>query len=125
MKVELRKLVVSIPAITELASKPMKAQTAYRISKVLNEVNRHLKPYNDVRNKLIEKYEANTDGPVLVFSEEKKENRILSIKFDKEISPMLDEEVKLTNVKPISVAKLGNVQISPGAMSMLDWILEE
>jgi hypothetical protein len=125
MKVELRQIVESVPAINELASKPMKAKTAYHISKILNEINKHLKPYSDVRTKLVEKYEADASGPVLVFSDNKEEDFEKRKKFDEELAPVLDEKVVLKNVNKISVIKLGNIQISPGALATIDWLLED
>ena len=125
MKVTLRQIIESLPAINELAIKPIKIGQSYKISKILNEINGHLKPYQDVRNKLIENYKADTSGSVLVFSEDEEENAQLRLAFDKELDPVLDEMIIFQNVSKISVTKLDNVQIAPGFLAALDWLLED
>ncbi len=119
MKVTIRVLSDSRPALRDLASKPMKASTAHYVSKAIIAVNRALEPFDLTQNNLIEKYNAEVVGGQIVFSEEGDED-----KFVEELKPVRDEEIEL-EVQKISIKKLGNIQIAPGTFVMLDWLLED
>ncbi len=119
MKVTIRELSDSRPALRDLGSKPMKASTAHYVSKAIIAVNRALEPFDMTQNKLIEESGAKVVGGQVIFTEEDDE-----AKFIKELRPVRNEEVEL-KVDKISIKKLGNIQIAPGTFVMLDWLLEE
>ena len=119
MKVTIRELSNSRPALNDLGSKPMKASTAHYVSKAIVAINRALEPFDITQNKLIEEYKAKIVGGQIIFAEEGDED-----KFIEELRPVRDEEVELT-VQKISIKKLGNIQIAPGTFVMLDWLLED
>ncbi len=119
MKVTIRELSDSRPALQDLASKPMKASTAHYVSKAIVAINRVLEPFDMTQSKLIEKYDANVVGGQIIFKEEDDGD-----KFVEELRPVRDEEVEL-KVQKISIKKLGNIQIAPGTFVMLDWLLED
>ena len=119
MKVTIRELSDSRPALRDLGSKPMKASTAHYVSKAIIAVTRALEPFDMTQEKLIEKYEAKVVGGQIIFPKEDEE-----VKFIEELKPVRDEEVEL-EVQKISIKKLGNIQIAPGTFVMLDWLLED
>ena len=124
MKVTIQELVDSIGALSELSTKPMKVQLGYRIAKAIKEVNGQLEPFYEVRDKLVEKYDGKTDqGPVIVFSEDPDENREIREKFEEELEPVFEEEVSLNGVEPLSLEKLGSLEIQPWVFVQLDWLL--
>lgn len=119
MKITIRELANSRPALQDLASKPMKASTAHYVSKAIVAINRALEPFDMTQEKLIEKYGAKVMGGQIIFKEDDDED-----KFIKELKPVRDEEVEL-EVQKISIKKLGNIQVAPGTFVMLDWLLED
>ncbi len=126
MKVTMRELVNSIGALNELSTKPMKVQPGYRVAKAIKEVNSQLEPFYEVRDKLVEKYEGKTDqGPVIIFSDDLDDQKKILKKFTKELEPVMEEEVSLNGVKPLSLKKLGSMEIQPWILVQLDWLLVE
>ena len=119
MKITIRELSDSRPALRDLASKPMKGSTAHYVSKAIIAVNRALEPFDMTQNKLIEDYDAKVVGGQVIFKDDDQE-----AKFIKELKPVRDEEIEL-NVQKISIKKLGNIQIAPGTFVILDWLLED
>lgn len=126
MKVTIRELTNSTQALNELSLKPMKVQPGYRVATAMKEVGRQLEPFYEVRTKLIERYEGKTDqGPVIVFSDDPDENKEILEKFAKELEPVMEEEVSLNGVEPLSLKKLGSMEIQPWILVQLDWLLVE
>ena len=125
MKITIKELSDSRPALRDLASKPMKGSTAHYVSKAIVAINRALEPFEMTQGNLIEKYHAKVTGGMAVFpgdtQEEKDEQEA---KFIEELEPVRDEQVEL-KVQKISIKKLGNIQIAPGTFVMLDWLLED
>lgn len=124
MKATIRQLADSVVALNELSTKPMKVQSGYRVAKAMIEVTHQLKPFYEVRDKLIEKYEGKTDqGPVIVFSDDPDDQREILKKFIEEIDPLMEEEISLNGVKPLSLKKLGSLEIQPWILVQIDWLL--
>ncbi len=119
MKITIRELSDSRPALQDLASKPMKGSTAHYVSKAIIVVTRALEPFDMTQAKLIEEHNAKVIGGRVVFEKEDDE-----AKFIEDLKPIRDEEIEL-EVQKISIKKLGNIQIAPGTFVMLDWLLEE
>ncbi len=126
MKVTIRQLADSVGALNELSTKPMKVQVGYRVAKAMIEVTRQLEPFYKVRDKLIEKYDGKTDrGPVIVFSDDSDKQKETLKKFIEEIDPLMKEEVSLNGVEPLSLKKLGSLEVQPWVFVQLDWLLKE
>ncbi len=125
MKVTIQELADSVAALNQLSQIPMKAQVGYRVAKAIKEVQSQLEPFYEVRDKLIKKYDGNTDrGPVIIFSEDPDENKETLEKFTKELDPVMEETVSLNGVNPISLKKLGSLEVQPWVFVQLDWLLE-
>ncbi len=125
MKVTIQELADSVAALNQLSQIPMKAQVGYRVAKAIKEVQSQLEPFYEVRDKLIKKYDGNTDrGPVIIFSDDPEENVEILEKFTKELDPVMEETVSLNGVNPISLKKLGSLEVQPWVFVQLDWLLE-
>ena len=123
MKVTIQEIADSVGALSQLSTKPMKAQTSYRIGKTIREVNSHLEPFHKVRNDLVKKYDGKTDqGPEIIFSEDPEEQEKIKEKFIGELRPVMEEEVSLNDIKPLSLKKLGSIEIQPWVFVQLDWL---
>ena len=126
MKATIRQLTDSVGALNELSTRPMKVQPGYRIAKAIKEVNSQLEPFYEVRDKLIKKHKGKTDqGPEIIFSEDSEEQEEIKEKFIEELKPVMEEEVSLNGIKPLSLKKLGSMEIQPWVFVNLDWFLVE
>jgi hypothetical protein len=126
MKVTIQQLTNSTAALNELSQKPMKVQPGYRVAIAMKEVNRHLEPFYEVREKLIKKYDGKTDqGPEIIFSEDPEGQEKIKKEFIEELKPVMDEEVSLNGVKPLSLKKLGSMELQPWILLQLDWLVVE
>ena len=124
MKVTIQELADSVSALNQLSTTPMKVQPGYRVAKAIKEVNSQLEPFYEVRNKLVKKYDGKTNqGPEIVFSEDPEEQENIKEKFIEELKPVMEEEVSLNDIKPLSLKKLGSMEIQPWVLVQIDWLL--
>ena len=134
-KITVEVLVNSFSALQYLTQQPLRPLIAFRLSKVLNSVQKHLDAYNAARKPIFEKF-AKDDQPKLdlagmpLFDAEK--NPILHRrvpqddveKFTKKLRPVLDEIVNV-KIEDIRIKDLGNVQVSAEMLKQLDWLIDE
>lgn len=113
MKVTLRELFGSITALNELLTVPMPAPLAFRVRKLA-----------DVANVEIERAKLVIQEEISRKQAELGDDPAANAKLNEELDQLLDEEVELPG-DPISVARLGDVQIKPGTLFTLDWLIVE
>ena len=112
-------------AITE---SPMPASTGFRISRIIAKVEPEYDTFNEKRQELLKKYcKLDKDGNLkptkeggIQFKSEKDGK-----KFAEEITPVLDEEIKL-DVSKVKLSSLSKVStLSPRDFLVCDWFIEE
>ena len=105
-------------SITKLLTSPLPVRISYRLSKVVKIISTELQQFEELRQKLVEKYgETDSSGMVTV-------TQTNPPPFLAEINGLLDEFIEFPDVK-ISLDDLGDVKLSAVEMTTLEpWISE-
>lgn len=112
MKVTLRELADSADALNNLLSTPIKAGVAFRIGRAAKIVQEHLGVLQETAQKAREKHGIETAQEALNHAE-----------YNIEIGELLDESVEI-DVDKIKVSALGDIDVTPRDMLLLDWLIE-
>lgn len=124
--VKLEEIVNGAEALKVLANKSLKGKTAYRVSRLLRELEKEFSLFNDTRGELIKKYgEKDENGELKV-----NENNEYTIApeniqaFYNEINEILGNEVEINGNK-IPLAEIGELDFTPNDMIALEPFIEE
>lgn len=123
-QIELNTILESIEGLKVLSGLPLKAKTAFRISKLVKELDSNLETFNESRKKVIDTYktesdETDKDGNKLeVIPQENMEDYI------KELSALVSEKVEI-DVPEIGLDDLGEVEIEARHLSALGWLISD
>lgn len=110
----------------KLAEMPLNIKVAYNIARIIREIEKENKTFEDTRQKLLFKYgEKDSSGQLII----NQNNQITIIpeqinNYNKEIQELLDEKIKL-NVEPISLNDLGEIQITPAEIYQINMFIKE
>lgn len=107
-------------SINELSSLQMKPLQAYKLTLFLNEIQKELDSFNQIRTKLIEKYWKKDDKWVLGING--KDIEALE-KFNKDLEPILDQEIK-TKIPTIKISDIES-NLKPSMLLNLTWLIKE
>ena len=124
--VTLENIINSAESLRALAQKELKGKTAYRVSRMLRELDNEYSLFNETRAELIKKYGVRDENGELVVSE----NGDYTLEkehiedFYKEINDLLKNEIEL-NVNKIELDDLGDITFTPNEMLMLEPFIEE
>ena len=122
----LGEIVAGIEAINKLLDAPLKARTAFRLSKLSKELQPHFETYEKVRQELLEKFgtkvESNDDSPEgqiqYTFANGTAE------KFQAELIAMLEEKVDV-KVRKVKLNELNGSELTARDMMSLEWLIAE
>ena len=122
----LGEIVAGIEAINKLLDAPLKARTAFRMSKLSKELQPHFETYEKVRQELLEKFgtkvESNDDSPEgqiqYTFANGTAE------KFQAELIAMLEEKVDV-KVRKVKLNELNGSELTARDMMALEWLIAE
>jgi len=122
----LGEIVAGIEAINKLLDAPLKARTAFRMSKLSKELQPHFETYEKVRQELLEKFgtkvESDDDTPEgqvqYTFANGTAE------KFQKELIAMLEEKVDV-KVRKVKLNELNGSELTARDMMALEWLIAE
>lgn len=123
MDIKLRQLLSARQAIVTLANRPVKAKTAYCISKNRALINDALRAYDIVIDELIRRYGRIPDDgspPVL-------EMWKLTPETQKDITGQIDELLDVTEniaIRKIPGGELDKIDITPAEMELLEFMIE-
>jgi hypothetical protein len=110
----------------KLAEMPLNIKAAYNIARIIREIEKENKTFEDTRQKLLFKYgEKDSSGQLII----NQNNQITIIpeqinNYNKEIQELLNEKIKL-NVEPISLNDLGEIQITPAEIYQINMFIKE
>lgn len=126
IEVKLREILESQEAMRHLSEKSLRGRTAYQLGRLMKKLEGELSTYNEVRQKLIEKYAKRKDDGSFEVNERNEyqftpENMQAYIE---EINKLIEEEVQI-EASPINLDDLGDIEFTPAEMSMLDPFIQE
>ena len=123
--ITLEQLINSTDGLKGLSQKPLKARSAYAVSKILKAADAEMTSFNETRMELIKKYgEKGEDGELK--SDENGNVHILpeSLEtFNKELQDLLKTEVEISASK-IRIEDIDDVEFTAAEMAQLDDFIE-
>lgn len=126
MKLKNKVIIDAVPALNSLSETKLPVKTSYIVAKNISELSKLLEDINKIKDGIIDKWmEKDKNGNPIKSGEQegsfklKKDN-----KYHKEMEELfeIENEVKITKVK---LDDLGDIDISPGTLISLDWMIEE
>lgn len=110
----------------KLAEMPLNIKVAYNIARIIREIEKENKTFEETRQKLLFKYGEKDSAGQLIINQN---NQITIIpeqinNYNKEIQELLEEKIKL-NVEPISLNDLGEIQITPAEIYQINMFIKE
>ena len=128
MKLTNRRIVNDANFLGALNNKQLPIKVSYAISKNISKLESELKIYNKEREKIINKYCKKDEEGKLVIDENNQysiEDESIDI-CNKELNELLNIEVDI-NIHKFKLDDLmcGNYEMSPGEISLIDYMIEE
>ena len=113
INITMRELVDSIEVFKFFLDQPMRAKTAYKLSLIIDIIEKENNKFNDLRNHLIQNYAERDENNNLI----EKDNcyNIIPDKipeFNKELNELLDMELNLY-VNPLDLEDIENFELTP------------
>ncbi len=128
MKITNRKLVENIGLVRQVAQKQLPVKASYTLSRNIDHIESNLKPYEQERQKLLDKYaEKDGHGKLLTCPDG------ISIKFKddaaeagwkKDIEELLGIEADV-DIRKIKLGDLGSANFSAAELTAIDYMIEE
>ncbi len=126
IKVKLNTLLDSLSILKELANKELKGRTAFQLGKLIKKVDEEYSLFNETREKLLNKYAAKDENGSYKIGENNEytfENNNYQL-FMEEISSIINTEIEI-EASPIKLEDIGELQLTPAQMVMLESFIEE
>lgn len=125
IKVTIEEILNAVPALRVLKEQNFDGMTAFKIARMLREVNKEVELFEQERYKLIEKFcIRNENGNIIEDNGEVKIDPEHVEDFNNEIREMLSNEVEI-NAVPLSLNTLENLTITPEQAFSLEKFFEE
>jgi len=119
IKIKLGELLNSREPMAKLLGKELPVKTAYKLSKLVKEVNNEFKNFEEQRQNLVKKHgKEDENSKSFTVPKEKVEE------FQNEINDLLKVEVEI-NQNPISVNDLASIQASPVDLAAMEKFIVE
>jgi len=121
MKITISEILNAKPVIEELVEQDISIKTAYRLSRIIKELNNELQTFEEQRQKLVHKHGKQVeDAPTgnVVVPEENMEV------FQKDLSELLTATLNL-NCEPMRVEEFGDIKIKTSRLLLMDSFLTE
>lgn len=104
-KVTIGTLMDSIPAMRKIANQTMSGRTAIQVARLIREIERETKSFEEVRKALLEKYGTIEGNQVTIA------NNVME-QYNEEMQAALSEEVEI-NAEPLNIDLLESVELTP------------
>ena len=117
---KLRELLVAQPALQELNRRKMPVKLAYAMAKNFRLVNQELEDYEKARVKMLQdNWKVNPETNKYEIPPE--DDAKATVMFDE----LLDEQVDLPTVIKVTLTQLEGMELSPGEVEAISWMIEE
>lgn len=115
--IKIEKLVNAITAINKIVNCEISIKTAFRLSSLIKELNKHLETYNENRQKLIKKYSVEDEGNQIIEKEK-------IHKFNEEVSQLGAEEIKI-DIPEITLDMFEGIKLSTCDIMSIEWLFSD
>lgn len=124
MKLSNRELLSNMQQLKVLAQRDLPIKVSYAIAKNMRKIEDELKPYEEERQRLLEKHGKKDNEGELITNKQGQVDFKNKKAWDKDISELLDIEVDITFHK-FNIKHLEGREISPGELIALEHMIEE
>ena len=104
-KVTLETIINSIPAMRKVASQTMSGRTAIQVARLIREIERESKSFEEIRTSLLSKYGTQENEQIVIPNDQ-------LANYNNEIKAALEEIVEI-NAEPLTTDLLENIQLTP------------
>jgi hypothetical protein len=121
MEITISEILNAKPVLEELVDKEISIKTAYRLSRIIKELNNELQTFEEQRQKLVQKHgEQQEDAPEgnIVVSEENMPA------FQQELAELLMATLNL-NCEPMHIDEFGDIKMRTSELLLIDKFLME
>ena len=124
IEISISTLISCTKALNTLIQKPLKVATAYKIARLVREIQHELDLFNNVKRALIEKYAKKDENNNIIFNDNN-EYEIIAGKekqYNEELQNILNQTIQL-NAEPILLSELEEERFTPQDIeSIFDFI---
>jgi len=124
MRIRLEELINSVSALRQLIGQELPAPIAFRLARLIKQVEEVLRDYDAQRLVLLEKY-AKREGNNFVFRKEDGAADEEAVRaFLEEHARLIAEEIELPGVRRLSLADLKDIRLTAEHARALGWLVE-
>ena len=126
INIKVKNAIDAIDSFSEIMTQNVKGSLAFKVSRLVRELNKELDTFNEERRKLIEKYALRDENGDIVTTEEGNIKLIPeSIKeCDEEFMSLLNTEIEI-NAGKLSMKDVDEFNITPEKIDYLMYFIEE
>ena len=125
MKLTNRQIVESVSHLSKLVQQKLPAKTAFRMSKLIKQIENVQESYNEAVKKVQDTYfEKDDEGNYVVEDNHYKVKEEHREDYTKEMKELLDDETEI-KFKKLKLEHLGKIDLEPTLFYHLDWMFED
>ena len=118
MKLKIKEVLECIPVLKKLVNFSLPAKASYNIMRNMKKIEHEIKPFEESRMKLVEKYgKENEEGKISVTEENLQS-------FYVEIASLFEEEIEV-DVRTIKIEQLEDAKLTPNEIQFIDFMIEK
>lgn len=114
-----------IPVLRELLNKPFKGSTAFKLARLMRELDRETTLFEEARQKLAEKYGKRDENGLLIFGEDGniqlQEDKLAEC--NEEMLSLLNTSIEI-NADKIPMDAFAEIEIAPAQVIAIDTLIE-
>lgn len=123
--VTMREIVNSVGILKKIGQCNLKATAAFKVSKLLKEVDKELSSFRDARQKIMEKYcEKDENGNIKYLGDDPQIKEGYVADYNTEATELLDMNVEML-VEPIRLSDIENVSLTPIELMSIENLIQE
>lgn len=123
IKLTLKDVINLIPALRDLIQKPFKGTIAFKISRLIRELNKETALFEEEQTKILERYALRDEEGKMIYTSENYIKVSSPDEYNEEIQKLLNIEVEI-NAEKIPSEFLDEIEISPASLMLLDCVIE-
>ncbi len=124
MKIKVEQVINARAVLMKMNNEPVPISVAYKLDKIIQEINVVLRAFEKQRLILLDKY-ANKDKKTgkYSFSQKTDKENEATENFSIQITAVLDEEIEFSG-SPIAIADLEGINITSADVNLINWIIK-
>lgn len=132
MEISNQQLIASVEALNQLLQLSLPAKAAFRVARLVKQINEPLQTYNEVLKQLQEQYVSKDEDGNAVTLPHPNNPEVRQLVFEGEAQEAyhkaakeLQETTVDLSITPLNIEDLGDIEVKPGLLFDLDWLFLE